>query len=63
MRNWINIGILGGLGLSQLLAAEVPCVRTPAVNEKYQLYQAFYRDPDGYMIEIQRFLDPAWSAS
>ncbi len=44
----------------RLLAAGVPCERPPNHNEKYHLYQAFYRDPDGYLIEIQRFLDPAW---
>lgn len=44
----------------RLTAAGVPCDRPPQNNEKYQLYQAFYRDPDGYLVEIQRFLDPAW---
>ena len=43
-----------------LVAAGVPCERPPNHNEQYNLYQAFYRDPDGYLIEIQRFLDPAW---
>ncbi|MDJ0959307.1 MAG: VOC family protein [Acidimicrobiia bacterium] len=43
-----------------LMAAGVRCERPPNHNEKYDLYQAFYRDPDGYLIEIQRFLDPAW---
>jgi catechol 2,3-dioxygenase-like lactoylglutathione lyase family enzyme len=45
----------------RLVAAGVVCDRPPNHNEKYDLYQAFYRDPDGYLIEIQRFLDPAWS--
>ena len=44
----------------RLVASGVPCERPPNHNEKYDLYQAFYRDPDGYLIEIQRFLDPAW---
>ena len=44
----------------RLVAAGVPCDRAPNHNEKYDLYQAFYRDPDGYLIEIQRFLDPVW---
>ena len=24
------------------------------------IYHFFLRDPDGYLIEVQRFLDPAW---
>ncbi|ACK68772.1 Glyoxalase/bleomycin resistance protein/dioxygenase [Gloeothece citriformis PCC 7424] len=27
----------------------------PSFNEKYQIYHFFFRDPDGYLIEIQRF--------
>jgi catechol 2,3-dioxygenase-like lactoylglutathione lyase family enzyme len=30
----------------------------PAVNPTYRIYHCFARDPDGYLIEIQRFLDP-----
>lgn len=33
----------------------------PRLNEKYQIYQMFLRDPNGYLIEIQRFLDPGWN--
>ena len=43
-----------------LVAAGVPCEKEPQLNEKYNLYHAFYRDPDGYLIEVQRFLDPNW---
>lgn len=32
----------------------------PRFNEKYNIYQMFVRDPNGYLIEIQRFLDPSW---
>lgn len=28
----------------------------PAENPTYQIYHCFLRDPDGYLIEIQRFL-------
>ena len=45
----------------RLTHAGAKCERPPTHNEKYRLYQAFYRDPDGYLIEIQQFLDPAWS--
>jgi len=32
----------------------------PRFNERYQIYQMFIRDPNGYLIEVQRFLDPRW---
>lgn len=44
-----------------LMAADVECVSAPSRHVKYDIYQAFYRDPDGYLIEIQRFGDPTWS--
>ena len=34
----------------------------PRLNEQYQIYQMFVRDPNGYLIEIQRFLDPRWNS-
>lgn len=33
---------------------EVP----PATNPRYNIYHCFLRDPNGYLIEIQRFLHP-----
>jgi catechol 2,3-dioxygenase-like lactoylglutathione lyase family enzyme len=33
----------------------------PALNPKYDIYHCFLRAPNGYLIEIQRFLDPAWA--
>jgi len=38
----------------------VPIEKPPTLNEKFQIYQCFVRDPNGYLIEIQTFLDPAW---
>jgi catechol 2,3-dioxygenase-like lactoylglutathione lyase family enzyme len=35
----------------------------PALNHKYNIYHCFLRDPNGYLIEIQRFLDPAWAGA
>ena len=35
--------------------------KPPALNEKYNIYHCFLRDPNGYLIEIQRFCDPAWT--
>ncbi len=34
--------------------------KAPTLNEKFNIYHCFMRDPNGYLIEIQRFLDPAW---
>ncbi len=31
--------------------------KAPAVNLQYNIYHCFLRDPDGYLIEIQTFLD------
>lgn len=45
----------------RLTEQEVLCEKAPAYHSKYSIYQAFYRDPDGHLIEIQRFDDPAWS--
>lgn len=33
--------------------------KPPTLNHKYNIYHCFLRDPNGYMVEIQRFLDPA----
>jgi len=35
--------------------------KTPAVNLRFNIYHFFLRDPNGYLIEIQRFLDPDWN--
>lgn len=32
--------------------------KPPAVNPRYNIYHCFLRDPNGYLIEIQRFLHP-----
>ena len=34
--------------------------KAPALNPKFQIYHCFLRDPDGNLIEIQRFADPRW---
>lgn len=44
---------------SQSIAIETP----PRLNLKYNIYQMFVRDPNGYLIEIQRFLDARWKAT
>lgn len=34
----------------------------PARNAAYNIYHCFLRDPNGYLLEIQQFLDPSWPA-
>ena len=34
--------------------------KEPAYNPEYQIYHFFLRDPNGYLVEIQRFEDPRW---
>lgn len=34
--------------------------KEPTLNPRYDIYHCFLRDPSGYLIEIQRFEDPAW---
>jgi catechol 2,3-dioxygenase-like lactoylglutathione lyase family enzyme len=34
--------------------------KPPTINPDYNIYHCFLRDPNGYLIEIQEFLDPAW---
>lgn len=31
--------------------------KAPAVNPRFNIYHCFLRDPSGYLVEIQRFLD------
>jgi catechol 2,3-dioxygenase-like lactoylglutathione lyase family enzyme len=33
----------------------------PVVNETYGIYHFFARDPNGYVIEVQQFLDAGWA--
>ncbi len=41
---------------SRSVAVEKP----PQLNQRFNIYHLFLRDPDGYLVEIQQFLDPAW---
>ncbi len=34
--------------------------KEPAFNVEYRIYHCFLRDPNGYLVEIQRFEDPRW---
>lgn len=44
-----------------LEAHGVPILKPPTYNERYQIVHLFACDPNGYWIEIQRFVDPRWS--
>lgn len=32
----------------------------PTLNERFSIYHLFLKDPTGYLVEIQSFLDPTW---
>ena len=46
----------------RLVAAGTTIDQPPAENSRFKIYNFFARDPDGYRLEFQRFLDPAWPA-
>lgn len=46
-----------------LSARGVPFEQPPKLNATYGIYHCFLRDPAGYLVEIQRFLDPNWDRS
>jgi catechol 2,3-dioxygenase-like lactoylglutathione lyase family enzyme len=35
----------------------VACEKPPETNPKYKIYHCFVRDPNGYLVEIQRFVE------
>lgn len=43
-----------------LKAKGIAFEKEPAVNATYNIYNCFFRDPDGYLLEIQRFMSPDW---
>ena len=43
-----------------LLGFDLEFEKTPQLYEKFNIYHLFVRDPDGYLVEIQQFKDPAW---
>lgn len=43
---------------AQLKTKGAAFTQPPEHNPKYQIYHCFLRDPNGYLIEIQRFDDP-----
>ncbi|WKZ81648.1 MAG: VOC family protein [Acidimicrobiia bacterium] len=47
----------------RLVEAGVTVEQAPATNDTYRIRHAFYRDPDGHRVEVQRFDDPDWSGT
>ncbi len=47
----------------RLTAAGVKTRGRPRTLEAFNIYCFFAEDPNGYVIEFQQFLDPAWSAA
>jgi catechol 2,3-dioxygenase-like lactoylglutathione lyase family enzyme len=47
----------------RLAGAGVPVEAPPTHSDRYGIRHAFYRDPDGHSVEIQRFDDPDWGRS
>jgi len=45
---------------ARLAARGVAFEKPPALNPTYNIEHCFLRDPNGYLLEIQRFLDPQW---
>ncbi|MCB0725819.1 MAG: VOC family protein [Ignavibacteria bacterium] len=45
----------------KLKVSEIEIVKEPALNERFKIYNGFIKDPDGYLIEIQRFESPEWN--
>jgi catechol 2,3-dioxygenase-like lactoylglutathione lyase family enzyme len=45
----------------RLVAKGIALEQSPAHNDRFAIYHAFLRDPDGYLIEIQRFDDAEWA--
>lgn len=43
---------------NRLQGQDVNIMHPPRLNEKYQIYHFYLEDPDGYIIEIQKFVDP-----
>lgn len=48
---------------THLKAHDVELVHEPRHNAEYGIYHFFAKDPNGYLIEVQRFDDPNWNAS
>jgi catechol 2,3-dioxygenase-like lactoylglutathione lyase family enzyme len=41
----------------------IQCENPPSYNPKYDIYHCFFQDPNGYLIEIQKFRTPDWQSA
>lgn len=39
------------------------CEYSPRTNETYNIYHFFVKDPNGYLLEVQRFAEVDWDTS
>ena len=46
----------------RLAEAGVEFENPPSSNDRFGIYHVFVKDPDGNVLEIQRFGDPGWPA-
>lgn len=46
---------------AHLIDKSVEIDEKPARNPTYNIYHFFFRDPNGYLFEIQSFQDPNWN--
>ncbi len=45
---------------ARLQARGVAIAEPPSLSETYRVYHFFFRDPAGYLLEVQRFERPDW---
>ena len=45
----------------RLVAGNAEIVQPPGYSEVFKVFNLFFRDPDGHLLEVQRFDDPNWS--
>ena len=38
----------------------IEVIKSPTFNPDFNIYHCFIKDPNGYKVEIQKFLDPNW---
>jgi predicted enzyme related to lactoylglutathione lyase len=48
---------------SRLRRSGAVCEKDPSPSPAFGIYNCFFRDPEGRMLEIQRFDDPGWDRS
>ncbi len=46
-----------------ITAQDINCEYAPRLNETYNIYHFFVKDPNGYLIEFQRFAEIDWDTS